>query len=59
MRILIVSSTAGDRLSELGDAGATVIGVADEVAQAEIVITEDGRLLKSNMGTQTVEVRVV
>lgn len=50
MRILIVAPNEHIALSAMDDTGVTVVGATQEVCEADIVITEDGRLLKDRHG---------
>lgn len=54
-RILIVNNSS-EALAAMGDAGSTVIGITQEVSDADIVITPEGKLLKDRDGDTEVRV---
>jgi hypothetical protein len=58
VRILIIDEDQPiESVGVVGEAAMTVVGIAGEVADADIVITKSGRLVKDRDGNT--EVRVV
>lgn len=58
MRILIIDEDRPiEGIGLVGEAATTIVGIAGEVAEADIVITKSGRLVKDRY--DDTEVRVV